>query len=83
MSDSWAVLDEVLRERHRQDARFGQQNHDPFLWLTILGEEYGEACRGAYEAEITTSLRAELIQVAAVACAFVESIDRNYREEIA
>jgi len=53
------------------------QNHKPFKWLTILGEEYGEACRAALEAgNIRYRYRDELIQLAAVAVAAVESIDR-------
>lgn len=42
-------------------------------WLNILVEEIYEACAE----EDVESLRIELIQVAAVACAFIESLDRN------
>lgn len=41
-------------------------------WLKILAEEVGEAF-----AETGPELRAELVQVAAVACAWIESIDRR------
>ena len=30
------ALGDVLAERERQDAKWGEQNHDPFTWLTIL-----------------------------------------------
>jgi len=78
------VISEVLSERIRQDHKWGEQNHSPVEWLAILGEEYGEACRGALEAhfpgyEITgdfSNYRAELIQTAAVAIAAVECLDR-------
>ena len=33
------VLNEVSAERQRQDAKWGEQNHDPLLWLSILTEE--------------------------------------------
>ena len=70
------VLNEVASERARQDAKWGEQNHHPYKWLVILGEEYGEACRGAYE-KSRSSYRTELLQVAAVAVAAIESLDRN------
>ena len=71
------VLREVAKERERQDAKHGVQDQHPFKWLTILGEEYGEACRAAYEKE-DSRYREELIQVAAVAVAMVECLDRRY-----
>jgi len=40
----------------------------------ILGEEFGEACEAALM-EVDTELRKELIQVAAVAVNWIESID--------
>jgi hypothetical protein len=81
------VLEEVLAERVRQDARWGVQNHDPSVWLMILGEEVGEAVKAALEAWADDSCyssyphlreyRRELLQVAAVAVAMAESVDRN------
>lgn len=78
------VLAEVTNERLQQEKTWGQQDHDNFMWLTILGEEYGEACEAALEliqhktkALSTAHLRAELLQVAAVAVAHIETIDRN------
>src|SRR3990167_7940322 len=44
------VLDEVDNERQRQDDKWGQQNHHPFTWLAILGEEMGEANQAALQA---------------------------------
>ncbi|PJI53371.1 hypothetical protein CTI14_29520, partial [Methylobacterium radiotolerans] len=43
------VLEEVLEERLRQDAKWGVQNHDPPTWLMILGEEVGEVNQAALE----------------------------------
>lgn len=80
---------EIRLERARQDAKFGRQDHDPFKYLTILGEEVGEASKAAIEAfnwkpldpgfnpEKLAELRTELIQVAAVAKAIVECLDRG------
>lgn len=83
------VIGEVLEERNRQEAKWGEQNHHPALWLAILGEEVGEANKAVLEAHFPnyknhgdyTQARAELIQVAAVAVAMIESLDRNELRE--
>jgi hypothetical protein len=74
---STPALQEVLEERVRQEAKWGQQNHDPFLYLTILGEEYGETCKAALEDMLLCHLREEAVQTAAVALAIVECLDRE------
>lgn len=84
------VMTEVANERIKQDLKWGEQNHRPADWITILVEEVGEASKAALESKflvcgkegLTTrkaleNLREELIQVAAVAVASVESLDRN------
>jgi hypothetical protein len=85
------VIHDVSFERGRQLQKFGVQNWEPRDWLMILAEEVGEANREALEARFANlfpehytedaqrmqRLRAELIQVAAVAVAAVESLDRN------
>ena len=78
---------EVLAERKKQDEKWGIQNHMPEIWMLILGEEVGEAQRAVLEAicpngnkldgEWLKEYRKELIQVAAVAIAAIESLDRN------
>lgn len=84
-----SAIDAVLLERARQDAKWGQQNHDLPYWTSILGEEFGELCqainetvfdngpseraKGGYE-----NMRREAVQVAAVAVAIVEMLDRRY-----
>ena len=37
------VISLILRERFNQDEKWGEQNHDIYKWLAILGEEVGEA----------------------------------------
>ena len=84
------ILGEVVTERNKQDARWGEQNHKPIEWCAILGEEVGEVNKAALQAhfdsanqgdEYTTAqleeYRAELVQVAAVAVAMIQSLDRN------
>lgn len=70
------VLDEVEDERIRQDRQWGEQNHNPDRWLAILLEECGEAAHAANE-QNQGWYRAELIQVAAVAVAAIECLDRE------
>jgi NTP pyrophosphatase (non-canonical NTP hydrolase) len=76
------LLNEVARERERQDAKWGEQNHDPMDWYSILGEEFGEMYdfkkKNFKKAtpEQLAHYREELIQVAAVAVAMVECLDR-------
>lgn len=75
------VLGEVHDERLRQDVKWGEQNHQPCDYLAILTEEVGEAAKECVEmrfnGKLFGGLRAELVQVAAVAVAFIECIDRE------
>ena len=82
------IWDAVDAERARQDAKWGEQNHDDFTWMAILAEEVGEVAKAALhhngdEPGVTASeatlshLREELVQVAAVAVAWLEAIDRR------
>lgn len=80
--DALAVaVRDVAFERQRQHDQWGEQNHDNFRWLAILGEEVGESCEAALHDEFGGSqqgtLRKELVQVAAVALAFIECLDRR------
>lgn len=104
-----SVVGEVVAERDRQDAKWGEQNHpdgtgdDRHLFRTTSRETYGTLCylarsttdRTAEQGTVTfadifaeevfealaesdpVKLRAELIQTAAVAVAWVEAIDRR------
>jgi hypothetical protein len=93
------VLAEIQAERERQDAKWGEQNHndgtgsrdqqaaaglarswcqDAFgsgygTWSDVLAEEVAEANAESDPAK----LRAELVQVAAVATAWIAAIDRR------
>lgn len=88
------VFVDVLAERRRQDEKWGQQDHAPGLWALILGEEVGEAHKAMLTAmfgkkpkgvsqeqwfsERVAETRRELVQVAAVAVAWIEAIDREH-----
>ena len=82
------IFHAVVMERFAQDKKWGVQNHSPIEWCAILGEEVGEVQKAALEyhfrknhlhPEITAlaDYREELIQVAAVCFAMIESLDRN------
>lgn len=71
---------EVHQERERAHAKHAPNSmetrpwDDP-EWLPILVEEVGEVARALCEREPRERLREELLQVAAVACAWADSTD--------
>jgi len=77
--ESNRVVVDVLRERQRQDEKWGTQDHDYPRWRVILGEELGEADRAYLDAADSRNHRAELVQCAAVLVAMIECGDRNAR----
>lgn len=74
---SIALLKELTyRERLAQREKWGEQTHDIFKWLSILGEELGEAHKAAIEGK-EEELKIELIQIAAVAWAIRSGIGKD------
>ena len=73
------ILNKIVIERSRQDDKWGPQNHEIYKWLAILGEEVGEANKAALEQNLN-GLLDELVQVAAVSVAMIESIKRNMKD---
>lgn len=72
-----AVLKDISLERDFQDSKWGCQRHLSLeTWMTILGEEYGEACKEVLEVN-EKKLYKELVQVAAVSIAILEAIRSN------
>ncbi|MEO0337606.1 MAG: hypothetical protein AAF242_00185 [Bacteroidota bacterium] len=43
------VIQDILKERQRQNDKWGEQNHSPFDWMPILMEELGEASKEAVD----------------------------------
>jgi NTP pyrophosphatase (non-canonical NTP hydrolase) len=68
-------LQDIMEERKRQDDKWGEQNHPDLYWLGILMEEAGELAKDIIEGK---NPKKELVQVAAVALAWLEAIDRRY-----
>jgi NTP pyrophosphatase (non-canonical NTP hydrolase) len=79
------IFNEIKKERQQQDEKWGEQNHHAIEWCAILGEEVGEVNKAALEAHFKgykrtgnySDYRTELIQVAAVAVAMIECLDRG------
>jgi NTP pyrophosphatase (non-canonical NTP hydrolase) len=70
------VLGQVHMERERQDKKWGEQNHDHYKWVAIIGEEFGEMCQALLEGRYA-SMEKEAIQVAACCVAMIESVHRQ------
>lgn len=73
-------MEEILAEREKQDQKWGEQNHHPQMWLAILMEEVGEVAKASLERD-TDGYRKELVHVAAVALAALQSWERNACQE--
>jgi NTP pyrophosphatase (non-canonical NTP hydrolase) len=76
------IYDAIKNERIRQDKKWGEQNHSPSEWVSILGEEYGEVCKEVCDnigkpVRDWTNYQKELIQVAAVCVSMIESLNRG------
>jgi len=85
------VLEEVARERGRQDKRWGGEPHDdshtPGTWSVILATQFGKVMREVHgftfggewkdREPYRAPLRERLIQLAATAVAWVETLDRE------
>ena len=78
------VLEKVKDERKRQDRKWGQSNHSPLQWIAILAEEQGEVARAIIDGRTPDyeNYEEELIQVAAVCVAAVESLHRTEGREV-
>jgi len=77
-------IEEVLFERQRQFAKWGEQNHDMMTWLAILHEETGELAQASLHQKFggpeAIRVMEEAVQVAAVALQIVEYLRRKNRE---
>lgn len=78
------AIKEIVTERERQDKKWGIQTHDPIEWFSILGEEYGEVAqevnRNYFGEKSLDDYRKEMVQVAAVALAALEDMERQANE---
>lgn len=70
------VTRDICEERERQEKKWGEQNRTPLGWLPILMEEVGEAAQAALQGQ-PDDFRREMVQVAALAVAIIECLDRG------
>lgn len=66
-----SAIAKIIAERQRQDAKWGEQNHDAGKWSLILTEELGEVAKSQLEGDRANYLT-ELVQAAAVIVAWLE-----------
>lgn len=79
------TLQAIRAEGFSQDRKWGEQNHDPAVWIAILTEEVGELAQAVLADRFNPadhdshhdSMEIEAIQVAAVAAQFVEFLSRR------
>ena len=80
------VVVDILAERYFQEMKWGEQNHDPYTYLAILLEEVGEYAQASLQTQFggkhggLENMRTEAVQVAAVAMAIIECLDREKYE---
>ena len=76
----------ITNERESQDRKWGEQNHNDYVWNAILTEEVGEVSKAILESRDSgigldainvDELEKELVQVAAVCVAWLEAIERR------
>lgn len=75
------AIKDITAERERQEEKWGQQDNDPFTYLTVLSEEVGELAQAALHARFggkaADGLYTEAVHTAAVAMAIVECLNRD------
>ena len=76
------ILEKIVDERIRQINKWGPQYHDDSTWSMILMEEVGEVAKSIVDSmqkgdreNNLVELKKEIIQVAAVAVAWLECIE--------
>ena len=75
------VLENVLKERERQDDLYGEQfQHSDEYWNVIATEENGEVARAIWE-QGDIQMYNEIIQACAVYFAWAEAIHRRTNSE--
>lgn len=75
------IFGEIEAERNRQDAKFGEQAHEDYIWAAIAGEEFGEVCQAMLHTQFggkaAGTTRLELLHLTAVCVSWLEAIDRR------
>ena len=75
-------IGKIIEEVHRQDDKWGEQNHDDLYWLGILMEEVGEVATELIEhrgKKLEQKTDDEIIQCAAVCLNWLNCRERRRR----
>lgn len=67
------IIELIVAERQSQDVKWGVQRHKHGTWMLILMEEIGEAAKAILQGD-TDAFVCEMVQVAAVAVVWLESV---------
>lgn len=88
MSYQEKIFQDIKTERDRQDEKWGEQNHHPLMWFSIIGEEYGEMCKAFNEysfdndVNLLEDMQKEAVQVAACCVAMLECLERHANKNL-
>ncbi len=78
------IVNDIFQERKRQDAKWGEQNHDDERWLAILTEEVGELAQEVlhdeFRGKAAGKAQTELRHFVAVGAQWLEHFERRKRE---
>ena len=73
------ILYDIIDERIRQDKKWGADRElNNYIWLGILMEEVGEIATAINKEVHWLKGRKELVQIAAVAIAWIEKLDKEH-----
>ncbi len=78
------IFELIKKEREKQDEKWGDNRKQPNpIWLAILMEEVGEASESILDMNFigsnkNISLTKELVQIASVAVAWLETLGEEY-----
>ena len=75
-------LNEITKERRYQEDKWGEQDHHPLMWFSIIGEEHGKMLRAFNQYSFDNDMnhfdemQRRAISTAASCVAMLECIDR-------
>lgn len=76
-----SILDEIRRERDRQDEQYGGASHDDmhtiFDWVALITKHTG---RAALDLPTDSRFRYQMVRVGALAVAAIEWFDRRLKD---
>lgn len=78
------IFEEIKAEKKRQEVKYGIQDHDPFIWTSILSEELGKADEALIDSYFSNidieEFRKHIVQLGAVCVSTLECLD-NWDDE--